>query len=65
METSHRHPAASGESQTEGYNKATERATGVRTIGGDKRSDSTITLPPEQALTFAELGVINRKSAHV
>ena len=43
--------------------KQTERAKGTRTTGGDKRSGGTVTLPPEQAPTLADLGLSKRESA--
>jgi N6-adenosine-specific RNA methylase IME4 len=41
----------------------TERAKGVRTIGGDKRSGGTMASPPESAPTLAALGIKKRESA--
>ena len=43
--------------------KETERAKGMRAIGGDKRSGGTVTLPPEDAPTLSALGLSKRESA--
>ncbi len=43
--------------------KETERAKGMRAIGGDKRSGGTVTLPPEDAPTLSALGLTKRESA--
>ena len=43
--------------------KETERAKGMRAIGGDKRSGGTVMLPPEDAPTLSALGLSKRESA--